>query len=324
MASQALGTALAALTWRSPDVVVNFGPPLAGPLLAAIIAKLRRRRSIAVIYDLYPDIAIDAGKLRNPLFVAAARLAERLAYRWADRIVVLSEGFRRTLVGRGVPAPKIDVVPVWLDPAEITPRPRDNPWRRAHGIPVEKKVVLYAGTIGLISGASIVLDAAERLADRDDILFLFVGEGRLKDELESEAKRRRLQGVRFLPFQPRDCLPDVQATADMTLVTLLPGRGRTSVPSKVVGYLAAGRAVVASVDQDSDTAETVRSGACGVVVPPGRADLLADAVRRMADSADRGTMGAAARRTFETVYAKDAAIAKMRSIIAHLVEGSRS
>lgn len=324
MATQALGTALAALGGKRPDVILNFGPPLAGPLLSAMVAKLRRARSVAVIYDLYPDIAIDAGKLRSPLLVAMARFAERLVYRWSDRVVVLSDGFRRTLEARGVPARKIEVVPVWLDPDEITPRSRENAWRREQGIPADKKVVLYAGTIGLISGAAIVLDAAERLADRADLLFLFVGEGRVKDQLEQDAKRRGLANVRFLPFQPRERLPEVQATADLAIVTLLPGRGRTSVPSKVVGYMAAGRPVVASVDEDSDTAEVIRSGSWGVAVAPGRADLLTDAVRRLVDSRELGGMGAAARQAFEVAYAKQAAIGKLRAILDRLAnEGPR-
>jgi colanic acid biosynthesis glycosyl transferase WcaI len=273
---------------------------------------------------LYPDVAVEAGKLRNPALVGAARVAEKLVYRLSDRIIVLSDGFRRTLEARGVPTDKIDVVPVWLDPDEIRPSSRDNDWRREHGIALEKTVVLYAGTIGLVSGAEVVVDAAARLGDRDDILFLFVGEGRVKDELESEVSRRRLANVRFLPFQPRERLQEVQATADIALVTLLPGRGRTSVPSKVVGYMAAGRPIVASVDADSDTASAVLVGGSGVVVPPGRGDLLAEAVRRLADSTTRPKMGEAARRSFEAVYAKPSAFAKLRSILERLAGDARS
>jgi colanic acid biosynthesis glycosyl transferase WcaI len=86
--------------------------------------------------------------------------------------------------------------------------------------------------------------------------------------------------------------------------------------------MAAGRPIIASVDEDSDTADAVRVGSCGVLVAPGRADLLANAVRSLADSPELKTMGGAARRTFEAVYAKDAAIGKLRAIIEQ-VAGER-
>lgn len=315
MGSQALAIAGAALAWRKPSVIVSYGPPLVGPLLLGGIGLLRGARHISVVYDLYPDVVIDSGALRNPLLVRAARLLERLSYRISDRVVVLSDGFRRALEARGVASDKIAVVPVWLDPDELKPASRDNAWRREQRIPLEQKVVLYAGTIGLVSGARVVLDAADRLRDRPDILFLLVGEGRLKDELEAEAARRGLPNVRFLGFQPRGRLREVQATADLSLVTLAPGRGRTSVPSKVVGYLAAGRPVLASVDLDSDTAEAIRAGGCGALVEPGRADLLASSVRTMLDDPGLPALGEAGRAFFLRTYSKDAVIAAMRAVI---------
>jgi colanic acid biosynthesis glycosyl transferase WcaI len=315
---QAFGAAGAALWAPKPDVVVNYGPPLVGPLLAAALAGARRARLVSVIYDLYPDVAAESGSVRNPLVLAAARRAERIQYRRSDRLLVLSEGFRRKLLARGVPPEKIAVIPVWLEADEITPRARDTAWRRRHGIGPERQVVLYAGTTGLVSGARVVLDAAARLRDREDILFLFVGDGQVRGELERAARELGLANVRFLPFQPRADLPEVQASADLSLVTLAPGRGQTSVPSKVLGYMAAGRPVLASVDLDCDTAETVRDAGCGVVVPPGDPAALAVAVERMlADEPGRRRMGEAGRAAFERQF--DAAAALSR--YAELLEG---
>lgn len=314
--SQALGTTAAALGAPAPDVVVNYGPPFVGPLLSAGIAKAHGAPLLSVIYDIYPDVVIGSGKLRNGFAIAAARRAERAQYRVSDRILVLSEGFRRRLQAKGVSPAKVVTVPVWLETDEITPRSRDNAWRRRHGIDAEVKVVLYAGTIGLVSGARVVLEAAERLRARRDVLFLFVGEGQVKDELERTARASGLPNVRFLPFQPRGELCDVQASADVSLVTLAPGRGETSVPSKVIGYMAAGRPVVASVDLDCDTAEVIRSARCGVVVPPGDAAALAKALDSLiADEAERNVMSERARRAFEDRFAADAALRAYAEIL---------
>ncbi len=281
MASQCAGALLTLGYLERPDVVMSFdGYPLLGPLTAALLARVWRARCVAVIYDLYPDIAVELGQLTHPGLIAWAQKLEAMSYRYADRIVVLSEGFRRTLIGRkGVPAAKIAVIPVWLDAHEITPGSRDNAWRRRQGIPAEKFIVLYAGTIGLVSGAEVVAAAAQQLRDHTDIIFLMVGDGYGKEQVLQQARSRGLTNILFLPFQPREYLPEVQATADVSVVTLAPGRGRTSVPSKVLAYMAAARPVVAAVDEDCDTAQLIRQACCGLVVPPADGQALAEAIR---------------------------------------------
>jgi colanic acid biosynthesis glycosyl transferase WcaI len=317
--SQALGTAGAALAARAPDVVISYGPPLAGPLFAAALARRARARLLTVVYDLYPDVAIESGSVRNPLVIAAAKRAERAQYALSDRILVLSEGFRRTLERKGVGPEKILTIPVWLEAAEITPTDRDTAWRRRQGIGPELQVILYAGTIGLVSGAHVVLEAADRLRQRREIAFLFVGDGAIRADLERSARAARLENVRFLPFQPREAVSDVQASADVSLVTLAPGRGRTSVPSKVLGYMAAGRPVVASVDPDCDTADTIISSQCGVVVRPGDADALADAVSGLvANPALRRRMGEHGRRAFERGFAAEAVLRRYAEAVEEL------
>jgi colanic acid biosynthesis glycosyl transferase WcaI len=321
-ASQAFGTACAALGAPSPDVVINYGPPLVGPLMAAGLARARGARLVSVVYDLYPDVAIESGSVRNPVVIAAARRAERAQYRLSDRVLVLSDGFRRKLERRGVAPDKIVTIPVWLEANEITPRDRDTAWRRRHGIGPETQVVLYAGTIGLVSGARVVIDAAELLRERSDVLFLFVGDGQVRSELEGVSRQARLPNVRFLPFQPREELCDLQASADVSLVTLAPGRGQTSVPSKVFGYLAAGRPVLASVDPDCDTAETIRASGGGVVVAPGEPAALASALQALlADPDGRRRMGERGRVAFQREFEAGAALSRYAAVLEELGGG---
>jgi colanic acid biosynthesis glycosyl transferase WcaI len=263
-----------------PDVVISFdGYPLLGPLASALIARHYRAKLVSVIYDLYPDIAVELGKLKNAGLIKLARKLELLTYQYSHRIVTLSEGFRHTLIKeKNLEAQKVAVIPVWLDASEVRPLPRDNSWRARMNIPVEKFVVLYAGTIGLVAGAEVLVQAAQHLSTHPDILFLLVGDGYGKDQVQHQVRKLGLSNVRFLPFQDRVVLSEVQATADVSVVTLAPGRGRTSVPSKVLGYMAAARPVVAAVDEHCDTAALIRQAGCGVVVPPGNGAALADGV----------------------------------------------
>jgi colanic acid biosynthesis glycosyl transferase WcaI len=165
-----------------------------------------------------------------------------------------------------------------LDSQDIVPMSRDNPWRREMGIPPEKFVALYAGTIGLVSGAGVIIEVAKALENYRDILFLLVGDGYAKEQVQAESQEQGLTNIMFQPFQPRERLSELQATADVSLVTLSPGRGRTSVPSKVLGYMAAGRPTVAAVDLDCDTAYMVRIANCGLVVAAGDRDSVVQAI----------------------------------------------
>ena len=280
MISQCASYVISSLKAPRPDIVISFdGYPLLGPLTSALIARHCRAKLVSVIYDLYPDIAVELGKLKNPGLIKFAQKLELLTYRNSQRIVTLSEGLRQTLIReKNINAHKVTVIPVWLDADDVRPLPRDNSWRVQMNIPLEKFVVLYAGTIGLVAGAEVLVLAAQHLSAQKDILFLLVGDGYGKEQVQDQAGKLGLSNVRFLPFQDRAILSEVQATADVSVVTLAPGRGRTSVPSKVLGYMAAARPVVAAVDENCDTAALIRQAGCGVVVNPGNGLALAEGV----------------------------------------------
>lgn len=320
MASQCAAFFLGAANCPRPDVVVSYGPPLLGPLTSAFIARTSGARLVTVVYDFYPDIVVNSGYLRQPHLIRAARMSERLAYRLSDRIVVLSEGFRRILVrDKGVAPDKVAVIPVWLDAQDIRPLNRDNSWRHEQGIGPDKFVALYAGTIGLVSGAEVVVEAARYLRSQPDILFLLVGAGHAKERVEIQARHERLTDIRFLPFQPRERLSEVQATADVSLVTLAPGRGRTSVPSKVLGYMAAARPVIAAVDPDCDTADTIRQAGCGLVVPPADPLALAASVLYYYRRPEaRRQAGEAGRRYFLSHFERQAVLQRYCQVIQGL------
>ena len=323
LGSQALGNAVAAALSPRADVILVFGPPVVGPVLAAPVARLRQAPLVNVIYDIYPDVAITAGKLRGATVIRAARQMERMQYAASRRIVVLSDGLRDRLAERGVPSERVEVVPIWIDTEEILPGNRDNSWRRALGIGPEKILFLYAGTIGVISGATVVVEAAARLRERRDILFLFVGEGAEKQSVIRRAAELRLDNVRCLPFQPRERLAEVQSAADVGLVTLLPGMGRTSVPSKILGYMAAARPVLASADADCDTGREVLGQQIGLLTPAGDSAALAEAAIRLAeDPALRCKLGANGRRRVVEHYARPANLARFERVLRDVVEGS--
>ena len=196
---------------------------------------------------------------------------------------------------------------------------RNNAWRREVSIPDEKFVILHAGTIGAAAGAEVILEAARKLSAFQDILFLMVGDGSAKAAIQALAQKMALPNVTFLPFQPWERLSELQSTADVSVVTLSPGQGKASVPSKVMGYMAAARPIVAAVDANCDTAALIRQAGCGVVVQPGSGMALAKALLNYyKESEKRRTAGERGRAFFLKHFDKNIVIQNYHDLLMDL------
>lgn len=320
----AVSTFVNGLLCTRPDVVFCESTPIFGPVAALLLAWLRGAKFVYRIHDVHPEAALNAGLVRDGFAYRSLRALDTWVCRRADLVLPLTDAMRRCLLARGIPPDRLVVARQWFDGAKVSPGPRENAWRRAQGIPSDQFVVLYAGTIGYISGARVVVEAATLLRSRTDILFVFVGDGPVKEECRVLAEVRKLSQLRFLPFQPAEMLDHVQATADVGLVTLLDRSGDTSVPSKVHGYTAAGRPVIASVRADSATAEAVTEGGFGIVVGPGDASGLAQAIVTLADDRETAArFGDNARRFFASRFDRSAGTARLEEILAADICGER-
>lgn len=316
--------AFAVAMWKTrPQAMFTVLQPLTVALPMMLLARIKRAGLVFNVQDLHPDALVALGLIRRPWLISLLRRVERAAYRRCDGLAVISEGFREHCVARGAEAARVRVIPNWIDLDEVRPTSVPSRLRARLGLGRGEFVALFAGTIGLVSGAEVVLDAAELLRD-SGMRFLFVGEGPLVPRLQCEVRRRGLENVvSFLPFQPRELLGEVQALADVSLVTLLPGHGTTSVPSKILGYLAAARPVVAAVDSDCDTARFLRAAQAGVVVPPADAGALATAIRTLRDDPGAARrMGLAGRAYLERTLTKDRVLARHEELLRS-VAGSR-
>ncbi|MFN4327821.1 MAG: glycosyltransferase family 4 protein [Limnobacter sp.] len=290
------------LTCPKPDLVFAVLQPLPVGVMLLLVAKLRGFKVVFNVQDLHPDVMVDLGLIRNTALIALLRWMERKAYARADALAVICEGFKQHVRGQGAIRP-VAVIPNWIDVDEVHPDPAAGAvFLTAQGLDPAKPVVLYAGTIGHVSGAQVVIEAARQLPN---IQWLFVGEGPVLSGLRDQA--HGMSHIHFLPFQPRQQLNAVQNCATLSLVSLLPGKGTYSVPSKVLGYMAAGKPVLASVDAGSETAHLVNSAGCGWVVPAGDATALADAVQALLnDPVAAQTMGQKGRVHLESRYTRSA------------------
>jgi glycosyltransferase involved in cell wall biosynthesis len=264
-----------------PDVVVALtDPPIIG--LAAWMAARRFRAPFVMAFkDLFPEVTSLLPDFHSDTINAALQRVNRFLVQRAAMNVALGETMRRRLIDdKGAPPDRLTIIQDWADTAAITPGPRDNAFRRAHGL-AGKFVVMHSGNLGLSQGLEAVVEAADRLKDQAEIAFVFQGEGVSKETLEAQVHARRLANVRFLPFAPKDSLGESFAAADVFVVSLQRGLAGYIVPSKLYGILAAGRPYIAAVEEACEVASLTRANHCGVVVDPGDAAQLADAVVRL-------------------------------------------
>ncbi len=274
----AASSSIAALFRVRFDVLVLLSTPaFCGPA-AVLAAGIKRAKTFYWIHDIHPESAINAGVLRKGMVTSLLKAVDSWVCRRAAIVATLTEEMREVLLARGLPADHVIVQRHWLDENRIRPSRRLNAWRKKNGIAPESFVVLHAGTVGYISGVGVAVDAARLLADHREILILFVGDGSLNADLQAKVREYGLTNVEFLPFQPEEDLNCVQATGDVGLITLQSRSGSTSIPSKMHGYLSAGRPVIAAVDETSTVARLVERGGFGWVVPPGAPQALADAI----------------------------------------------
>ena len=308
---------------RRYDVIYSHSTPIVGTFMTALACGLKRTKYLYGVYDLYPEAAAEVGTISRGWLYRICRAIDTWVCRRADSIPTLSEGIRKTIMARGIPGEKIPVMPFWIDAEKLKPLSRNNPWRREHDIAPDVFVVLYAGTIGNISGAEVMLDVAEAMRDDPSTLFLFVGEGVVKDRLITESANRKLKNMRFLPFQPAEGLAEMQATADVGMITLLPGTGRNSIPSKMLGYLAAGRAVLASADGDSDTCTCIRDARCGLTVPSQDAGAIVEAVRKLKAPGLAREFGRVARRYFLEHFSRSVNTARYEALLTEICHRNR-
>jgi colanic acid biosynthesis glycosyl transferase WcaI len=268
-----------ALTQQRPDVVLAMtDPPVIGDL-AWILARRFGVPLVVVSQDVFPETAVRLGRIQNRAVLAALRLLVNAYLRRADRVVAIGETMRERLVAKGARRDRVTVIPNWVDTSALAPAPRDNAWARANGFD-GTFVVMHSGNVGHAQDLDSLIRATKLLEDIDDLSIAIVGGGARHAELVALARELRADPVRFLPYQPRETLAQSLSAADVHVVGLARGLAGYVVPSRLYGVLAVARPVICAADADSETAQLVQRVGCGIVIEPGRPDLLAQAIRR--------------------------------------------
>ena len=305
---------------RRGDVLFLRLPPLQLGITGVLAAKWKKAKILLNVQDIHPDLSIQSGLLRNPRMIKWALGFEKWIYDHSKDILVISDGFKKNLVDKGVDPDKVKIIPNWVDTDFLKPLPKDNPLARRLGVD-HKFVVMYSGTISISSISTLenILESARQLQNDQDIRFLIVGEGFKKEQLVSKGRSMDLKNVTFLSFQPYADLPALLASSDVLLVPLDKEKSLLSVPSKLYNFMAAGRPVMGLAHESSEVRSLISETGCGVCVSPEDVDEISSTFRKLKDSPkERSRMGRNSRLYAEENYSKTRVLARLEKIITNL------
>ena len=299
-------------------------------LLPLVVGPLARRTKSRVIYylqDIYPDVAVAVGVATNNFFIRMLRSRLKREYMRADAIVVLDEDMRDRLVGWGVPADRLKIVPNWMDCSVVKPIKSNNPFRLEHGVE-DRFVVMHSGNMGMTQRLDVLVGAMRIVADGVSdstggeseggqrlrrlngdgtecrVTLMMVGNGAKRAALEEQARGE--VNIRFLDYQPRDSLSASLSAADLHVVSMDQSITGCLAPSKLYGILASGTPVLAIVPKGNAVWRLVEQEKIGWNVEPGDTAGIAQAIRD-AESLDRSqlqAMGNRGRVLAETLFDK--------------------
>jgi len=274
-----------------PDVVIATSPQLLVGLSGWWLARWKRVPFVFEVRDLWPEslAAVGMGDDNSLLHRTLARIAGFL-YRRSDRVVVVTPAFEDYLVEHWhVPREKISVVENGVETDLFAPQP--FPGAAASGLRSElgveeKFVVSYIGTMGMAHGLETIIAAAAQLRDTNpEIAFLMLGEGAAKESVVALARERGLNNLQFVDQQAREKIPAYICASDVCLVLLKKtDLFKTVIPTKMLEFMSCARPVILGVDGQARAILEEAGG--GVVIEPGNADALVNAIRSLA--ADRG------------------------------------
>lgn len=264
---------------RSCNVMfIASTPPIQGAM-AALVKKFRRIPIIYNLQDIFPDSLVGTGLAKKNGFLwKIGRIIENFTYSNADKIIVISQDFKRNIMKKGVPEEKIEVIYNWVDEQAIIPISReDNPLFDELGLDRQKFYIVYAGNLGNAQNIEIIVDTANEIKDITDINFIIFGTGGLERDYKEIVKTLKLNNISFFPLQPYEKVSQVYSIGNACIVSCKKGLGGSAMPSKTWSIMSAGVAVIANFDK-GELKNIIENNNCGIFTQAGNKKAFKNAI----------------------------------------------
>ena len=253
-------------------------PPIQG-ILGGLLKKIKRVPLIYNLQDIFPDSLVGTGLAKKDgLLWKIGRVIENFTYRNADKIIVISQDFKRNIMAKGVPEEKIEVIYNWVDEQAVIKIPRsENKLFEKYNLNPNKFYITYCGNIGLTQNMDLLLDVAKELSTEANIHFVLVGEGADKARVVKRVENENINNISFLPFQPYEDISHVFSLGNAGLIISKPGVGENSVPSKTWSIMSAECPVIANFDEN-EIKSILNDNNCGIFTKSGDKEAFKDAI----------------------------------------------
>lgn len=293
-----------ALKEKNIDLVIATSTPLTVGFPALVLKKFKKIPFIFEVRDLWPEVPIQMGALRNKFVIKLALWFEKTIYKNAQHIIALSPGMKQGVVDTGIPENLVEMIPNMAKIDKFFPRPFDTNVAKEHTINLDTFKIIYFGALGEANAIEYILDAAKLLKTEKDIEFLFIGYGPKSPLIEKTIKEYELTNVSYLGVFNMETTSNIVNLCDISLVTFsnLPILS-TNSPNKLFDSLSAGKPII--VNSPGWTKKLVEENNCGVFVDPTEPKDLVDKILALKDSPEtKKRMGEKSRLLAETKYDK--------------------
>ena len=307
------------MIWKDYDVAfIDSTPPIQG-LKLPIVRLFKKKPIVYNVQDLFPETLSGAGLAnQGGLLWKIGMWVSNVTFRNSDKIIAISHDIKRSMVARGVPAEKVEVVYNWVDEKAVQPVAKtENPLFEEFGLSRDKFTVVYAGNLGNAQNIGIVLDGASRLPE---VQFALFGTGGLESEIHTRIEKEGLANIHLNPLQPVERVSYVYSIGDACIVSCKEGLGGSAMPSKSWSIMSCGRPVIASFDE-GELKEILERNNCGVFSHAGNVEEFVAAIKKLQENPDRcSEMGKNARQYILNNLTKEVGSKKYVEIIKSVVK----
>ncbi len=302
---------------ETQDIIIATSPPLTMAVMSWLLGVWWKCPSVYKVAELYPDVAIRQGIVKNRGFIAFLNWLEKFVYKKNTLIVAIAEQFMKVIRKRGVPDQKLQMIPDFVDTKFYCLKSRKNEFTLKHDL-LKDFVVLYAGNIGIVQDWDSVLFAVENLS-KLAIRFVIVGDGSKREWLAKEIEIRKLGNVTLLGYQPKELMPEINASCDISIIPMNIAGSKDGVPSKIYSIFSCGKPIVALVDSESELRWIAEQSGCGRSVAIGDKQGFSDAILKAFNERELLPVeGLRGRAYVEANYSKEAIASKYHDLIAAL------
>lgn len=275
-----LGAIAATFKVGKMDYIYSISqPPILGGLLGVWGKWMKRAKYIYNIQDFNPEQTIAVGYSNNKLILNAMMWFDKFSCRCSDKVIVVGRDMIETIRERfkGKKVPTHSFINNWIDEKEIYPLPSDNDqvlaFRKKYGLE-NKFIFMYSGNIGLYYDLENLMQVIKKFKNREDVIFAFIGEGSVLNNLISLKNDNNLENVTFIPYQRKSDLIYSLNAGDVHWCINAKGIKGVSVPSKLYGIMAAGKPILGVLEKGSEARLIIEETQCGYVTDPGNYDEI--------------------------------------------------